>query len=99
VEEHEFQDVFLLPHDVRTGQLILQEEELDGVIEMDVEQGIALFSGRIPSLPLSLLRPAGSRDSITITTDDFVPCLDNYYLKLLLLARRYRNGERDLLVI
>jgi len=99
VEEHEFQDVFLLPRDVRAGQLTLQQEELDGVIEMDVEHGIALFSGRIASLPLSLLRPSGSREIITVKADGFVPCLDNYYLKLLLLARRYWNGERDLLVI
>jgi len=34
-----------------------------------------------------------------IRAEEFVPCLDNYYLKLLLLARRYFQGERKLLVI
>jgi hypothetical protein len=34
-----------------------------------------------------------------VSAEDFVPCLDNYYLKLLLLAQRYFNGERKLLVI
>lgn len=99
VEEREFQDVFLLSGDVRAEQLTLQQEELDGVIVMDVEQGISLFSGRIPTLTLPLLRPSGSDETITVTAGDFVPCFDNYYLKLLLLARRYFRGERELLLI
>ncbi len=99
VMEYEFQDVFLLPRSLDPGKLALQKEELDGIIEMDVEQGTALFSGKIDSLALSLLRPDGSRETIIVAADDFVPCLDNYYLKLLVLARRYFSGERDLLLI
>jgi isopentenyldiphosphate isomerase len=99
VMEYEFQDVFLLPRSLDPGKLALQKEELAGITEMDVEQGIALFSGKINSLALSLLRPDGSRETITVAADDFVPCLDNYYLKLLVLARRYFSGERDLLLI
>ena len=99
VMEYEFQDVFLLPRSLDPGKLALQKEELAGIIEMDVEQGTALFSGKINSLALSLLRPDGSRETITVAADDFVPCLDNYYLKLLVLARRYFSGERDLLLI
>ncbi len=99
VKEYEFQDVFLLPQSLDPGELTLQKEELEGVIELDVEQGISLFSGSMPFLSLSLVRPSGARDVIIVTADDFVPCLDNYYLKMLLLARRYGNGERDLLLI
>jgi isopentenyldiphosphate isomerase len=99
LSEYEFQDVFLLPRNIDPGELTLQKEELDGIIEMEVEQAIALFSGINPSFQLSLLRPSGSRDLITVAADDFVPCLDNYYLKLLLLARRHMNGERDLLLL
>jgi len=99
ISEYEFQDVFLLPRNLDPGELTLQKEELDGIIELGVEQGIALFSGKIPSLQLSLLRPSGSRDMTTVAADDFVPCIDNYYLKLLLLAQRHLNGERDLLLL
>jgi hypothetical protein len=31
--------------------------------------------------------------------EEFVPCLDNYYLKLLLLSQRCISGERRRLVI
>lgn len=99
VTECEFQDIFLLCRDVRLESLVLQKEEVDGVIEMDVEEGIALFSDKVASLVLCLVRSDGSRETVTVAANDFVPCLDNYYLKLLLLARRYVNGERDLLLI
>ncbi len=99
VKEYEFQDVFLFPRDVRSEALTLQQEELDGVVEMGVEEGIALFSGRVATVALSLLQPDGSRQPAFVKADDFVPCLDNYYLKMLILARRYLSGEREALVI
>jgi isopentenyldiphosphate isomerase len=99
VTELEFQDVFLLDRDIRPGELELQQEELDGVIMMDVASGIELFSGRMPFIQSELYKSDGSRETVTVHVDDFVPCVDNYYLKLLLLARRYFNGERELLVI
>jgi len=99
VKEYEFQDVFLFPRGVRPEDLSLQQEELDGVVEMDVEEGISLFSGKVSSVALSLLQPAGTRQTIAVKADDFVPCLDNYYLKFLILARRYLSGEREALVI
>lgn len=99
VKEYEFQDIFLLPRVGPLSRLILQREELDGVIELDLERGIALFSGKTDRLELSLTAPSGRTERVLVCADDFVPCLDNYYLKLLLLARRYFNGERELLLI
>jgi isopentenyldiphosphate isomerase len=99
VKEYEFQDVFFLPRNMRAQDLTLQREELDCVVEMDVEEGISLFSGRTRQLELTLYKSDGSRQSSGVTADSFVPCLDNYYLKLLQLARRYFNGEREALFI
>ena len=39
------------------------------------------------------------RERLEVEAGYFVPCLDNYYQKLLLLARRYFRGERELLLI
>jgi isopentenyldiphosphate isomerase len=97
--EYEFQDIFLLNRDIRPEALVLQKEEVDGVLEMEVEAGIALFSGKTSSVTFSLLRHNHSRETVMVSADDFVPGLDNYYLKLLVIARRYLSGERELLLI
>ena len=99
VTEYEFQDVFLLPLLIRPGELALQREEVDGVLEMDVEQGIRLFSGAGHGAEGSLYRAGKAVECVPLMIGDFVPCLDNYYLKLLLLAKRYLGGERELLLI
>jgi len=99
VNECEFQDIYLFPRKIRPELLILQQEEVEGVIEMDVEQGIPIFSGKVDTVEASLYGTGGSMSRIGVSAADFVPCLDNYYIKLLLLARRYFRGEREFLVI
>jgi isopentenyl-diphosphate delta-isomerase len=99
VLEYEFQDVFILERDIRAEGLSLQREELEGAVQIDVERGIALFSGETPFIETMLIRPDGNSEPARLTKDDFVPSPDNYYLKLLLLARRYFSGEREFLLI
>jgi isopentenyldiphosphate isomerase len=99
IAEHEFQDVFLLYRTISLKELALQREELDGVIEMDVEEGIALFSGKQAHVDVALIRADGLTERVPVSVHDFVPCVDQYYLKLLSLAQRYARGVRDLLLI
>jgi isopentenyldiphosphate isomerase len=97
--EHEFQDVFLLHQAVSPEELALQREELDGVIEMDVEEGIALFSRKQSRVDVALVGADGSSERVLVSESDFVPCVDRYYLKLISLGRQYVRGVRDLLII
>ena len=99
VIEYEFQDVFLLARDIRPDALFLQQEEVAGVLEMDVEKGIELFSGRRSTVECSLHKTGSPGEPAQVSADDFVPCIDRYYLKLLLLAQRSLSGERGLLLI
>lgn len=99
IREYEFQDVFLLPMIGRPLNLRLQPREVDAVLELEVVQGIALFSGAEATVQGTEIAPEGKATSVGVSAGDFVPCLDNYYLKLLLLARRYDSGERTLLAI
>ncbi|MCK9419089.1 MAG: NUDIX domain-containing protein [Nitrospirae bacterium] len=99
VIEYEIQDVFILMRHVRPEALVLQKEEVDSVLEMDLEQGIELFSGNRSSAEGALYRTGAREERVRVTTDDFVPSIDSYYLKLLLLAQRCLNGERKLLSI
>ncbi len=97
--EQELQDVFFLSRTVEPGKLALQQEEVDGVIEMNMEEGIALFSGKRTSLDATLHGADNRTERVLVSAEDFVPCLDNYYLKLLLIAKRYFQGDRWPLVI
>lgn len=99
IKEYEFQDVFLLRRNICPEQLMLQPEELDGTIELDVEKGIELFSGKTLRAQVPFTKTGGETAPVSITIDDFVPCLDKYYLKLLLLVQRYVNGDREHLLI
>jgi isopentenyl-diphosphate Delta-isomerase len=99
LREFEFQDVFLLERELDPGELALQHSEVDGLLELEVSVGIALFSHAVPSAEGAFFHPRGTKERRTVAASDFVPCLDNYYLKLLLLARRFLLGERDLLII
>jgi isopentenyldiphosphate isomerase len=97
--EYEFQDVFMLVRYVRPEALALQKEEVAGVLEMNLETGIELFSGKRSTAECSLYRTGSPSERVLVSMNDFVPCIDRYYLKLLLLAQRYMNGERELLLI
>jgi isopentenyldiphosphate isomerase len=99
ISENEFQDVFLLPLEKRPEALILQEGEVDSVLEMEIEQGVELFSGMIATTTGRLTGTDSAESSVSVTIADFVPCEDQYYRKLLQLARRYLQGDREALAI
>jgi len=99
VMEYEFQDVFLLPSNVQPEAISLQAEEVESLIEIDIELGIKLFSREIPQAKGRFYKSGSSAGLVEVSVEEFVPCLDNYYLKLLLLSQRYFGGERRLLVV
>lgn len=98
IREQEIQDVFLLPRPGRPERMRLQPDEVDGMLELDVEAGIALFDSGGPASGTFIDR-SGTTSPLTVRQEDFVPCLDRYYLKMLLLARRYLRGERSALAV
>ncbi|MHB8846725.1 MAG: NUDIX hydrolase [Nitrospirota bacterium] len=99
VVEYEFQDVFLLPLAARPGRLALQPDEVDSVLDLTVDEAIRMFAGRTAAARGLSTARSGAAAPVSVAATDFVPCIDRYYLKLLLLAQRYFNGERDILAI
>ncbi len=99
VIEQEFQDIFLLPLAAPPEHLVLQPGEVEAVAEVDVDEGIALLSGATAGIGAAVLRRDGTSAREIVSAGDFVPSVDRYYLKLLLLARRYLAGERTALAI
>lgn len=99
ISEYEFQDVFLLPLEKRPKTLVLQGGEVDAVLELELEKGVELFSDATASATGRLSGIDGAEAQVSVTIADFVPCEDQYYRKLLRLARRYLQGDREALAI
>ncbi len=98
VTEYEFQDVFLLHKQIKPGEIRFQKEEVEALLEMKVEEGVRLFSGDVSGVQCAVYK-SNQIEQQMITAEEFVPCLDNYYLKLLLLAKKFFGGERKLLFV
>jgi isopentenyldiphosphate isomerase len=99
IREYEFQDVFLLPFPARPDGMRLQDTEVDALLEMNIEQGLELFAGFRRSAAGWFPHRDGQELVRDVAARDFVPCIDNYYYKLLFLAHRYFRGEHRGLVI
>lgn len=71
-----------------------QRDEIAGLVKLRVDGALRLFAGEARRV----MAPAvglGSAE-IALTREDFIPSVDNYVEKILILARRYFAGETDL---
>ena len=69
-------------------------DEIACLLRLRLDDGLRLLAGETDCVRAAAV---GARESpIRIKADDFIPSLDNYPLKALLLARRYFAGERYL---
>ena len=68
-----------------------QKEEILGLVKLPIEDGLRLFSGDVDQVIVEALGLEAER--IPITLADFIPAIDQYVFKALILARRYFAGE------
>ena len=88
--------VFLHRCDQPLHDYCYQKDEIAGLLQLPLDDGIALLSGDLAQLSVAAAGFASER--ITISGADFIPSHDNYALKALVLARRYFRGEKHLLI-
>ena len=69
-------------------------DEIAGLLKLCLDDGVGLFTGEAASFKASAIGLGANE--IDITVDDFIPSIDNYILKALILARRYFAGENHL---
>lgn len=83
-----------------------QVEEVDGLFEIGIAEGIKLFSGKLKTVEISGIAKDGNAykpTQRTISTADMCNAHDRcvltkYYLKIFLLAEAYLRGERRLVI-
>jgi len=94
--DREIANVFLYEVDMGLADFNYLHDEITGLIALPVDDGLALFSGEIESVVVDAV--GLEQDCLKITVGDFVPSADNIYYKGMILAKRYLNGEKHLLI-
>lgn len=98
--EREFQHWHLLPLDLDLDQIPLDDAELAGLVDLNLDDAITLADGTTDQVPAryATRTETGMTYAVgTLTCDDLVPNYlkgDQLYLRLFVTARRYTDGER-----
>lgn len=98
---HEFQDVFFMKNARPLESYRLHPREVEGIMEARLDDIIRVFTEDGYSFKARGYRLTGEVEKayeFTIRKDDFFPCVDNYFYRVAVLARRALNGERDLVI-
>ncbi len=102
LKNREFCNTYLLEKNVPIEEYELQQKEVSALVQMRIEDGLKLFNGEIKSSPVSGFRidDEGIRIDVDkkVTEENFVPSIDNYYLKIFIMADRYFNDEGPLVI-
>lgn len=97
----EFCNVFFLIDNTPLFDHDLQDQEVSGLVEIKVDDGLKLFGGDLEAINATLLHQDknGKRiETISVKATDFIQRLDSYYLKVFIMADRYFKGEKYLTI-
>ncbi len=86
--------VFLYECDQPLEAYQYQRAEIAGLLKLRIDDAMRLHAGDVPFVKATSV--GLDSDCITVTRDDFIPSVDNYVMKILVLARRYFAGEQEL---
>lgn len=98
--EREFQHWHLLPYEGALDTIPLDDVEVSGLVEIRLQDGIALASGEQQEAGAVYLTRDGQDRRITpgiLTVADLIPgylAIDQLYLRTFLAASRYIRGDR-----
>jgi isopentenyldiphosphate isomerase len=100
VVNREFCHTYLLRDSRPIGDYVPREDEVAGLVEVELNDGLRLFSGETDAIEVSSVsvhdRSTVTRRAIGVT--DVIPRCDPYYLKVFIMAERLLNGERYLAI-
>lgn len=97
VTNREFSHVYLLENNILLDAYKLQPDEVTGLIQVELYDGMKLFADQVESVPISgvLVDKKGIKQLIetTLSKEDILPRIDGYYMKIFIMAERYFQGN------
>ena len=88
--------VFFYESDRELTEYVYQTDEIAGLLKLPIADGLKLFAGELDSVTVDAV--GLDSDRVRIRVADFIKNVDQYAYKALILARRYFDGETDLLI-
>lgn len=78
-------------------------QEVDGLVEIKIEDGLKLFSGELTEIKAKGIEYCQSSKKyveveILISINSFIPRVDSYYYKMFILAKLYLHGDKHLAI-
>lgn len=86
--------VFLYECDRPLADYNYRSEEIAGLLKLRIDEAMRLFAGEVDCVEAPAVGLETAR--VTVKRDDFIESVDNYVMKILVLARRYFAGEKEL---
>jgi len=101
----EFQDVFFVKNKIDLNEYNLPVNEVSGMVELPINKCIQLLTGKIENFSAKgVFTDEVNKTSelsikrIDIHKNDFISFIDNFHLKIMLLAERALSNEKDLFI-
>lgn len=96
---YEFSHVYLLEDNTILENFELQQNEVSGLVEIDIDDGLKLFSGQINKIYGRFFETkCGQSQLISLQIEDFIPRVDQYYLRICSIADLYFHGHSYLCI-
>lgn len=94
----EFCHTFLYKNSKLPSEYTLAKDEVEGLVEISIEDGLSLFSNKkktVKAIGVELNKKTGKYENIELIVDKnlFIPRIDQYYYKIFILAKRLLNNE------
>lgn len=89
-------DVFLCDHRRALRDYAYDPDEVAGLVDISLQAGLSLFSGETDVISAQAV--GWQQGEIELRRSDFIPTPDQYFYKALILAQRYFNGDKHLLI-
>lgn len=92
----QFADNFLLVNDTPIQDYAYQQEEISGLVALNIDEALALCTGERETIHAQAVGLGTS--PIEISMKHFIPVVDQPFYKALVVAKRCLNGEKYLIL-
>jgi len=105
VTNYEFDDVFLLEYFQPIEAYNFDPVEVSGIASFKIDDGLSLFSGEVDEISGKAVMAINIEEQVhfkeeefKIKVEDFIPRIDSYVYKVLIMAKRHLEGEKHLAI-